>query len=714
MKGDNMTKSKDKNQEHNYKKAPLTPPDLDKVKEVADNDKQKDLKDNKVENKNKAFTTNKGLKIAEDGISLKAGDRGPTLMEDFHFREKIQHFDHERIPERIVHARGVGAHGVFKCTKDMSEYTKACLFTEVGKETPLFTRISTVAGFRGSTDTARDVRGFAIKFYTEEGNYDIAGNNIPVFIIQDAIKFPDFVHAVKPEPDTEVPQAQSAHDTFWDFVSRNQESAHMTMWQMSDRAIPRSLRMVDGFGVHTFRFINEDGKGTFVRFQWNPQLGVHSRVWDETLKVSGNDPDSHRKDLYDSINEGDYPVWDFCVQLLPEEKEFDFDFDILDPTKVWPESDIEKIKIGEITLNKNVDNYFAETEQVAFNPGNVIPGIDFSNDPLLQGRLFSYTDTQLIRLGGPNFAQIPINRPISEVHNNQRDGWHQHMIPKGPVSYMKSSIDDQSPYYADASQGGYEHYQEKIDARKVQARADSFRDHFSQATMFYKSLSKVEQQHIINAFSFELSKVKRPEIRQNVVDMFANVDKDMADEIAKNVGAQMANAERGFDPEGIKPIKKIQDSRVPEFSQENTIFKPDTLKVGIYSDDEDDFDFKGLTKAIKDKKAKAEIIQGNLQDTKDGVMVTHRYETVHPVLEDALIVIVPEKPSHNFKKNIGEFVSETFKHYKPLWIIGDPSDILTEDQQKADGVMVSKDSKDIDKFIENLTKQRFWDRDGSN
>ena len=709
-----MAKSKDKDQEHNYKKAPLTPPDLDKVKEVADNDKQKDLKDNKVENKNKAFTTNKGLKIAEDGISLKAGDRGPTLMEDFHFREKIQHFDHERIPERIVHARGVGAHGVFKCTKDMSEYTKACLFTEVGKETPLFTRISTVAGFRGSTDTARDVRGFAIKFYTEEGNYDIAGNNIPVFIIQDAIKFPDFVHAVKPEPDTEVPQAQSAHDTFWDFVSRNQESAHMTMWQMSDRAIPRSLRMVDGFGVHTFRFINEDGKGTFVRFQWNPQLGVHSRVWDETLKVSGNDPDSHRKDLYDSINEGDYPVWDFCVQLLPEEKEFDFDFDILDPTKVWPESDIEKIKIGEITLNKNVDNYFAETEQVAFNPGNVIPGIDFSNDPLLQGRLFSYTDTQLIRLGGPNFAQIPINRPISEVHNNQRDGWHQHMIPKGPVSYMKSSIDDQSPYYADASQGGYEHYQEKIDARKVQARADSFRDHFSQATMFYKSLSKVEQQHIINAFSFELSKVKRPEIRQNVVDMFANVDEDMAKEIAKNVGAEVPDAKRGFDPVGAKPSKEALEVKMPEFSQENTIFKPDTLKVGIYSDNEDDFDFQGLVKTIKDNKAKAEIIQADLQDTKDGSMVKHRYETIHPVLEDALIIVVPEKPSHEFSKNVGEFASETFKHYKPIWIIGDASDILSEDQQKAEGVMVTNDSKDIDKFIENLTKQRFWDRDGSN
>lgn len=709
-----MDKKDNKNKTHDFKKAPLTPPGLDKAKEVADNDKQKQLKNHKVDNKNKAFTTNKGLKIAEDEFSLKAGDRGPTLIEDFHFREKMQHFDHERIPERIVHARGVGAHGVFKCTKDMSEYTKAGLFTEEGKETALFTRISTVAGFRGSTDTPRDVRGFALKFYTDEGNYDLVGNNMPVFIIQDAIKFPDFVHAVKPEPDTEVPQAQSAHDTFWDFVTRNQESAHMTMWQMSDRAIPRSLRMIDGFGVHTYRFVNAEGKGTFVRFQWNPHLGVHSRVWDETLKVSGNDPDSHRKDLYDAIDEGDYPVWDFCVQLLPEEKEFDFDFDILDPTKVWPEEDIEKIKIGEITLNKNVDNYFAETEQVAFNPGNVVPGIDFSNDPLLQGRLFSYTDTQLIRLGGPNFAQIPINRPIVDVNNNQRDGWHQHMIPKGPVSYMKSTIDDQSPYYATPEEGGYEHYQEKIDARKIQARAESFKDHFSQATAFYKSLSEVEQDHIKNAFSFELAKVKRPEIRQNVVDMFANVDEDLAKEIAKNIGADTPDAERGFDPAGAKPTKEALKVRMPEFSQEKTIFKPDTLKVGIYSDDEDDFDFKGLTKALKDKKAKPEIIQENLQGTKDGVMVTHRYETVHPVLEDALIVVVPEKPSHAFKKNVGEFVKETFKHYKPLWIIGDPTDILADDKQKANGVMVTNDSKDIDKFIENLTKQRFWDRDGSN
>ncbi|MDU4715108.1 MAG: catalase [Anaerococcus sp.] len=707
-----MADKKNKN-EHNYIKAPLGPNGVKKVNKVKDNDKIKDLEKNKIDNKKKAFTTNKGLKMAEEEFSLKAGRRGPTLLEDFHLREKIMHFDHERIPERIVHARGVGAHGIFKCTKDMSKYTKACLFTKKGKETPLFSRISTVAGSRGSTDTPRDVRGFAIKFYTEEGNYDIAGNNMPVFVIQDAMKFPDFVHAVKPEPDTEVPQAQSAHDTFWDFVTRNQESAHMVMWQMSDRAIPLNLRMIDGFGVHTFRWINDEGKATFVRYQWNPQLGVHSRVWDETLKVSGNDPDSQRKDLYEAIDEGNYPVWDFCVQLLPEEKEHDFTFDILDPTKVWPEEDIPKIKIGEMIFNRNVDNYFAETEQVAFNPGNVIPGIDFSNDPLLQGRLFSYTDTQLLRLGGPNFAQIPINRPISEVHNNQRDGWHQHMINKGPVSYMKSSIDDQSPFYESPENGGYEHYQEKIDAEVIKARDDSFRDHFSQATAFYKSISEVEQEHIINAFSFELSKVKREEIRQNVVDMFANVDKKMAEEIAENVGCEKPDAERGFDPSGLKAKKEALKVRMPEFSQENTIFKVDTLKVGIYSDSDDDFDFKSLVEKIEENKAKSEIIQSDLKNTKDGQKVSHRYATIHPVLEDALIVVVPKKPSKEFSKNVNEFVNETFNHYKPLWIIGDASGILDKKQEKADGVMVTKDSKDIDKFVENLSKQRFWNREGS-
>lgn len=707
-----MTKKKS-DDKHDFIKAPLEPEGSKKSKKVKDNAKQKDLERNKVDNSGKAFTTNKGLKMAEEEFSLKAGKRGPSLLEDFHLREKIMHFDHERIPERIVHARAVGAHGVFKCTKDMSEYTKATLFTEVGKETPLFTRISTVAGSRGSTDTPRDARGFALKFYTDEGNYDIAGNNIPVFFIQDAIKFPDFVHAVKPEPHNEIPQAQSAHDTFWDFITRNQESAHMAMWAMSDRAIPLSLRMIDGFAIHTFRFVNKDGKGTFVRFQWNPQLGVHSRVWDETLKVSGNDPDSQRRDLYDAIDEGNYPVWDFCVQMIPEEKEFDFTYDILDPTKVWPEEDVEKIKIGEITLNRNVDNYFAETEQVAFNPGNIVPGIDFTNDPLLQGRLFSYTDTQLLRLGGPNFAQIPINRPIADVHNNQRDGWHQHMINKGPVAYQKSSIGDESPYYESVENGGFEHYQEKIDGKVIKARDDSFRDHFSQATAFYNSLSDVEKEHIINAFSFELTKVQRKEIRQNVVDMFANVDEDMAKAIADNVGADTPDKERGFDPAGVKPTKEALKVRMPEFSQENTIFKTDTLKVGIYSDDEDDFDFKSLTEKIEKSKAKAEIIQKTLKETKDGVKVDHRYDTVHPVLEDSLIIVVPEKSSDEFMKNVKEFAEETYKHYKPLWIIGDAKDILDKDKQDDPGVMVTKDMSDIDKFIENVAKQRFWDRNGS-
>ena len=374
-----MANKKDNNK-HDFIKAPLVPNTEEKVDSAKENDKIKDLEKNKVDNKNKAFTTGKGLKMAEEEFSLKAGRRGPTLIEDFHLREKIMHFDHERIPERIVHARGVGAHGIFKCTKDMSKYTKAAPFIEKGKETPLFTRISTVAGSRGSTDTPRDARGFALKLYTEDGNYDIVGNNIPVFFIQDAMKFPDFVHSVKPEPDTEVPQAQSAHDTFWDFISRNQESAHMTMWAMSDRAIPLNLRMMDGFAIHTFRFVNKEGKGTFVRFQWNPQLGVHSRVWDETLKVSGNDPDSQRKDLYEAIDGGDYPAWDFCVQLIDEDKEFDYPFDILDPTKVWPEDLIPKEKIGEIILNRNVDNYFAETEQVAFNQFTYLERIsDFKN-----------------------------------------------------------------------------------------------------------------------------------------------------------------------------------------------------------------------------------------------------------------------------------------------------------------------------------------------
>lgn len=599
-----------KDKKHHYQKAKLVPPLKHPVDSLKDA-KYEELEKNRVNNAGEAFTTNDGLKMSEDEFSLKAGQRGPTLMEDFHMREKIMHFDHERIPERIVHARGTGAYGEFELTEDMSDETCADFLNGKGKKTPVFVRFSTVAGFRGSTDTPRDVRGFVTKFYTQEGNYDLVGNNIPVFFIQDAIKFPDFIHAVKPEPHNEMPQAASAHDTFWDFVSRNQESAHTVMWAMSDRGIPRSFRMMDGFGVHTFRFINKEGKATFVKFHWRSQLGAHGLDWDESTKISGKDSDSQRRDLIEAIEEGNYPVYDFCVQLLDEKDEFKFDFDILDPTKIWPEELVPLKKIGEMTLNRNVDNFFAEVEQVAFNPGHVVPGIDFTNDPLLQGRLFSYTDTQLIRLGGPNFHQIPVNRPINDVHNNQRDGFHQHMLNKGPVSYQKSAIDNESPHTVPFEEGGYEHYQEKVDGKKVKDRAESFRDHFSQATMYYRSLSTVEKQHVIDAFSFELAKVERPEIRQNVVDMFANVEIEMAKAIAENVGTQMPNKDRGFDPSGIQP-GPMKDFISPSVSMMNTIFKPDTLKVAIFIDQKCEANIESLMKELKAAKAQPEIVAPSL------------------------------------------------------------------------------------------------------
>src|ERR1700733_10616189 len=395
--------------------------------------------------KNEFMTTDQGLKINDDQNSLKDGERGGTLLEDFILREKITHFDHERIPERIVHARGVGAHGYFQVYKSMANYTKAGFLNDPSLKTPVFVRFSTVAGFRGSTDLARDVRGFAVKFYTEEGNFDLVGNNIPVFFIQDSIKFPDLIHAVKPKPHNEIPQAASAHDTFWDFISLMPESAHMIMWVMSDRALPRSLRMMEGFGVHTFRFVNEQGKACFVKFHWKPLLGVHSVAWDEAQNISGKDPDFHRRDLYDAIANGDFPEWELGVQIVPEEDEHKYEFDLLDPTKLIPEELVPVQRIGKMTLNRNPDNFFAETEQVAFHVGNIVPGIDFTNDPLMQGRLFSYTDTQLIRLGGPNFHEIPINRPVTPVRNNQRDGLMRQTIDRGRTSYEPNSLAGNAP-----------------------------------------------------------------------------------------------------------------------------------------------------------------------------------------------------------------------------------------------------------------------------
>src|SRR6187402_850020 len=417
--------------------------------------KLQDLQRNTSDATDQFMTTDHGVRINDDNNTLKAGERGPTLLEDFIMREKIMHFDHERIPERIVHARGAGAHGVFKVYESQAALTSAGFLQDPAQETPVFVRFSTVAGSRGSSDLARDVRGFAVKFYTQEGNFDLVGNNMPVFFIQDAIKFPDLIHAVKPEPDHEMPQAASAHDTFWDFISLMPESMHMIMWAMSDRAIPRSFRMMEGFGVHTFRLVNDAGKSCFVKFHWKPLLGVHSVAWDEAQNISGKDPDFHRRDLWEAIENGDFPQWQLGLQIVAEEDEHKFEFDLLDPTKLIPEELVPVRIVGTLTLNRNPDNFFAETEQVAFHIGHIIPGIDFTNDPLLQGRLFSYTDTQLLRLGGPNFHEIPINRSVSPVHNHQRDGLMRHTLNKGKANYEPNSLGGGCPFQAGMQEGGF-------------------------------------------------------------------------------------------------------------------------------------------------------------------------------------------------------------------------------------------------------------------
>ena len=475
-----------------------------------------------------------GLIIGDDENSLKANARGPVLIEDFLLVEKTQHFDHERIPERVVHARGFGARGYFELTDSLAGISKAGVLNRVGEKTPVFVRFSTVAGNMGSADTARDVRGFAVKFYTPEGNWDIVGNNIPVFFIQDAIKFTDLIHAAKQEPDRGFPQAQTAHDTFWDWASLTPESTHMLMWIMSDRAIPRSFRMIEGFGVHTFRLISEEGKSTYVKFHWRPKLGMASVIWDEALKISGADPDFHRRDLWNAIDEGNFPEWELGVQLFDEDFATNFDFDVLDATKLIPEEILPLRIIGKMVLDRNVDNYFAETEQVAFATTDVVPGIDFSNDPLLQGRNLSYIDTQLTRLGSPNYAQIPVNAPRCPVMNMQRDG-HMAMIPqKGRVSYSPSSLEADSPRQDPAR--GFNSFPAKEEGDKLRVRAASFEDHFSQALMFFNSQTKAEQDHIILAFIFELSKVDTKPVRARMLGQLANVDPALAQRVADGLG----------------------------------------------------------------------------------------------------------------------------------------------------------------------------------
>ena len=694
------------------------------------NKKQDDLAYNKETATGEFMTTDQGLKINDDNNSLKAGERGATLLEDFILREKITHFDHERIPERIVHARGSGAHGIFQVYESMAKYTKAGFLQDPSVKTPVFVRFSTVAGFRGSTDLARDVRGFAVKFYTEEGNYDLVGNNMPVFFIQDAIKFPDLIHAVKPEPHNEIPQAASAHDTFWDFISLTPESMHMIMWAMSDRAIPRSLRMMEGFGIHTFRFINAQGKSSFVKFHWKPLLGMHSVAWDEAQKISGKNSDFHRQDLWEAIESGAFPEWEFGVQIVPEEDEHKYPFDLLDPTKLIPEELVPVMRIGKMTLNRNPDNFFAETEQVAFHPGHLVPGIDFTNDPLLQGRLFSYTDTQLSRLGSPNFHEIPINRSVNPVHNNQRDGHMRQQINTGKSSYHPNSTGDGFPKQATVAEGGFSTYEERIDARKVRARSKSFMDFFSQATLFFNSQSEPEQNHIIDALRFELGKVQTPAIRERMVSLLTKVNNTLASKVAEGLGIPVPkpqeplNHSYGADANPAdyqdKPQKQSID-KSPALSMAGT--PKDTIKTRqiaiLAADGVDAAALKGMKAALTTAGAQCKLIAphgGFIKDSEGAdSQVDMSFLTAASVIFDAVYVPGGEKGLLNNADAI-HFINECYRHCKA--IATDETALLDETYAAAKfkkggvaaaGIVTGKNK--TKEFIQAIAQHRFWERE---
>ncbi|TDG35392.1 catalase [Pedobacter changchengzhani] len=708
-------------------------------------DKATQLEQHVADSTGQYMTTDQGLKINDDQNSLKAGERGATLLEDFILREKITHFDHERIPERVVHARGSGAHGIFKVYEDQSALTKAHFLCNPDIETPVFVRISTVAGSRGSTDLARDVRGFAVKFYTQEGNFDLVGNNMPVFFIQDAIKFPDLVHAVKPEPDNEMPQAASAHDTFWDFISFMPEASHMIMWQMSDRAIPRSLRMMEGFGVHTFRLVNAEGVSHFVKFHWKPLLGVHSVAWDEAQAISGKDPDFHRRDLWEAIESGAFPEWELGVQIVPEEDEFKFDFDLLDPTKLIPEELVPVQRIGKMTLNRNPDNFFAETEQVAFHVGHVVPGIDFTNDPLLQGRLFSYTDTQLIRLGGPNFHEIPINRPVVPVHNNQRDGFMRQTINRGKTSYGPNGIANNDPQQAKAKDGGFVSYNERIDARKIRARSRSFFDHFSQAKLFFNSQSEPEKNHIIDAFSFELGKVKSVEIRERMLGLLNHTDPKLASEIAFALGLHVpkiplpemnGSVPADADPADYTPVQtesKLTES--PALSMANTI--KDTIKTRkiaiLAADGVNEKSLNSMKAVLVDGGATVHVIAPKLgeiiSEESIKISVDESFLTAASVLYDAVYVPGGKNSVATLEaeENAVHFLNQAFKHCKAIATHEDAMQVLEstyffkklpknydEETVMREGVLVGADEKKLQNlFVKMIAQHRFWERENA-
>jgi catalase len=654
-----------------------------------DKDKENRQKDEKEEI---FLTTNTGVRINHTDDSLKAGSRGPTIMEDFHFREKMMHFDHERIPERVVHARGSGAHGYFQAYEPMAELTKAKFLSDPSVKTPVFVRFSTVVGFRGSADTVRDVRGFATKFYTQDGVFDLVGNNMPVFFIQDGIKFPDLVHAIKPEPHNEMPQASAAHDNFWDFISLMPESMHMIMWVLSDRALPKSYATMEGFGVHTFRFINEKGKSRFVKFHWKPVLGTHSLVWDEVQKIAGKDPDFNRRDLWERIESGNFPEFELGVQIVEEEQEFDFAFDLLDATKIIPEELVPVKIIGKMTLDRNPDNFFAETEQVAFHPGHVVPGIDFTNDPLLQGRLFSYLDTQINRFNSANFTEVPINRPHVDVNNNQRDGFMRQTINKGRVNYFPNTLAQGCPYMASMAQGGYVHHEQKVEGHKIRERSETFKDFFSQATMFWNSMTDPEKKHIISAFHFELGKVETMAVRERMVDMITNVDLNLAKEVAKGIGVEEPTEVKkahGVDYDVIEKLKK-------EWANKKKVDKSDALsveksakkfvksrKVAVLLENGFDYDqFNKIMESLKKEGAMVDVFSKThgMKKAENGkeVKADKTYTIAGSIMYDAVFVPGGSESLEAMRKqgDVIHFINEAFKHCKPIGATGKGIELL--------------------------------------
>ena len=656
------------------------------------------------------LTTNQGIPISDNQNSLRANPHGPTLLEDFILREKITHFDHERIPERIVHARATGAHGFFELTESLKPYTTAKLLTEVGERTPVFTRISTVAGGAGSVDTPRDVRGFAVKFYTKEGNWDLVGNNIPVFFIQDAIKFPDLVHAVKMEPDRGFPQSATAHDTFWDYISLTPESMHMVMWIMSDRTLPRSLRMIEGFGIHSFRLINEAGQSTFVKFHWRPKLGLQSTIWDETVKISGADPDYHRRDMFESISAGNFPEWEFAVQLFTQEEADQFPFDHLDATKLIPEELVPLKVIGRMVLDRWPNNFFAETEQVAYCPANIVPGIDFSNDPLLQGRLFSYLDTQLSRLGSPNFHQIPINAPKCPFGNHQRDGHMQMEQPAGRVSYEPNSLSGNSP--RETPVNGFQSAAVMETGDKSRIRAASFADHYSQARQFYLSQTAYEQAHIASALVFELSKVEHVHVREAMVGHLLHINEDLA----RRVAAGLAMDKLPPAPAAAVPVKEMKPSPALQIIGK----MKDTLKgraVGILvANGSDGAVIETIRKAAVDAGASVKIIAPKVGGVKlaSGSMLAAdgQLAGTPSVLFDAVAVILSEEGAAALSKESAaiDFVRDAFGHLKAIAVDKGGQALLRTANIAQDAGVV--DANDKNAFI-SAAKTRQWNREKS-